>query len=869
MPWPFRRHRSDGSGAGTSSAPAANAPAAAPFTHDDLAGVRRLTARPGSWQSLDPLRPAATGAAAPIVSSSASFIAHLAGTQPLVSDASLREVSAEGPRGVSYGLARPLPGEPAPPAPPPSGPAIEPAAEASVSAENYAAQDVTRRPVVASGPPAHTDLTSYVGDLQPAEWKSDALDQPYLEAALAGDEGREELPPPIFSTLLAERTGRDLAELRPDLAGVDADGSEFEDADGPTAGGEGGSLSGRRHSLAESRRLGLGAPLPSRPLDVGHHERVEPPEPEPIVFELPEPESPPVMLAPPEPARRAVAHYRRAEVPPGVRSDVTRALGRDPGPVSIRRDEEASSVAARIGARAFTRAGEVFLPMETGPLDAPETRAVLAHELTHAVQHRVYGGNLPRTSSAEGRRLEAEAHAVERYVRGDDPTSLVAPLRTLRATAGDPRIDSGGFVRSVTEQLVARGAAQWDEQGSLVFRPPDAADEEWRAPTVQDSSLQIAMDDENRATSQYGLTRGASTTADDDRRENDRHLQFVHSRRADLEGAGGAVAADAQASLQYEQNRSATADAQAERQEFERHLNFVNTQGGGGNDQPEINLVSGGLGTAFGLTSSLFASYDEVAEERATHYVAEGHTAAFTWGSGSSPSTPGAARTSGTPHTPGATGTTATTGTTAGTGTGSGSTPSTPASTPTSTPASTPTSTTGAGAGARATPSLGGTEGHWEDDDEIHIAEGGFGAALGLTGNLFAAYDQDLSKDAHFTQHWVEPAARGAVAAGTAALAAGAATPATTAATTAATTQPTGAAAGAAVAQGAHHELDAPGTRARERAISGTDPTDVVSHLDDQDLEDLATMLFERLQTRLRRDLIIDRERSGFLTDFR
>ena len=56
---------------------------------------------------------------------------------------------------------------------------------------------------------------------------------------------------------------------------------------------------------------------------------------------------------------------------------------------------------------------------------------------------------------------------------------------------------------------------------------------------------------------------------------------------------------------------------------------------------------------------------------------------------------------------------------------------------------------------------------------------------------------------------------------------------------------------------------------ARERAISGTDPTDVVAHLDDQDLEDLATMLFDRLQTRLRRDLIIDRERSGFLTDFR
>jgi len=43
----------------------------------------------------------------------------------------------------------------------------------------------------------------------------------------------------------------------------------------------------------------------------------------------------------------------------------------------------------------------------------------------------------------------------------------------------------------------------------------------------------------------------------------------------------------------------------------------------------------------------------------------------------------------------------------------------------------------------------------------------------------------------------------------------------------------------------------------------------MVAHLDDQDLEDLATLLFDRLQTRLRRDLIVDRERTGFLTDFR
>ena len=53
-----------------------------------------------------------------------------------------------------------------------------------------------------------------------------------------------------------------------------------------------------------------------------------------------------------------------------------------------------------------------------------------------------------------------------------------------------------------------------------------------------------------------------------------------------------------------------------------------------------------------------------------------------------------------------------------------------------------------------------------------------------------------------------------------------------------------------AAATAAHHDLAAPGTRPRERSIDGTDPTDIVAHLDDQDLEDLATLLFDRLQTR-------------------
>ena len=150
-----------------------------------------------------------------------------------------------------------------------------------VSAEPYAEHEPTRRPVVASGLPAHADLTTYTGELTPAEAEPDFFDdEDYFD-----DEIAEELPPPIFSTLLAERTGRDLAELRPDLAGREEDG-------GADAMGDADEMHpARKRSLAESRRLGLGPPIPAGPFDVGNRERVE----HEFVIEapVPEPASPP------------------------------------------------------------------------------------------------------------------------------------------------------------------------------------------------------------------------------------------------------------------------------------------------------------------------------------------------------------------------------------------------------------------------------------------------------------------------------------------------------------------------------------------------------------------------------------------------
>jgi hypothetical protein len=801
---------------------------------------------------LEPLRPSATGVAAPVVSSGASFISQLAGTQPLLPTAR-REVSSDAPRGMTHGLARALPAAAYASSPQDSGD-VEP-----VTAEQFATVEAAHRPVVSSGAPDRSDLTTYAGDLVAAERES--APDVFVEPDLFDDEIPEELPPPIFSALLAERTGRELAELRPDLAGE----SQGGDADLEVR-------PARRRSLAESRRLGLGAPLLSGPFDVANRESVEPEtiEVEASVPEFALPEQPrahdvPEEVAPLEPARRAVAHYRRADVPSGVRADVTRALGRDPGAVTVRREREVSDIASRIGARAFTREGEVFLPMEAGPLDSPETRAVLAHELTHVVQHRVYGSSLPRPSSAEGQRLEAEAHAVERFVRGDDPEPLVAPIRTLRATPGDPRIDSGGFTRAVTDQLVARGAAQWDAEGALVFRPPQGASDEWRAPSdgSANEAFRVALQQDQRGTSDYARGRGGPAP-DRDRGENDRHLKFVHDWQAQIQASGGSAAEDARLSLAYEQSRGGQPDAATDSHEFDRHLQYVN-QSQGGEEEEEIVLVSGGLGTALGMTMGIRDRYDrtqaliavDAERQRQTKQLEDMRAAQAT--AGQSTTTAGQAP-AGTPAT----------------------TPSTP-----TTPAApvTPATPTGATSGTRLS-SPGGTEAHWEDFDDIQLPDPakdkdtGWGGALGLLAPVLSHYDADYSHDSHFGQHLV-PAQPAAATPTTPA------TPATTPTAATPTTPPTGAApaalahdtpavatAAAAVAGGAqaaatHHDLAATGTRPRERSIDGTDPTDVIAHLDDQDLEDLATLLFDRLQTRLRRDLIVDRERTGFLTDFR
>jgi hypothetical protein len=110
-------------------------------------------------------------------------------------------------------------------------------------------------------------------------------------------------------------------------------------------------------------------------------------------------------------------------------------------------------MANQLGALAYTKDGEVFVPREVGPLHRPSGRAVVAHEVTHAAQQRRTGSNLPREDTAAGAALESQAQAAERYFRGDPGAPRPGPDQrssheTVEAQQLMQRLVSEGFAVS-------------------------------------------------------------------------------------------------------------------------------------------------------------------------------------------------------------------------------------------------------------------------------------------------------------------------------------------------------------------------------------------------------------------------------------
>jgi Domain of unknown function (DUF4157) len=146
----------------------------------------------------------------------------------------------------------------------------------------------------------------------------------------------------------------------------------------------------------------------------------------PLIFRgAPRPPAPDT--TPPGPqTQRAVVTRPPAELAAALRA----SHGIDVVDVPIRRDTEVEREAAARNARAFTRGATVHLPESAGGLDDRNTLGLLAHELVHAAQQRRLGSSLPPETSPEGHALEVEALAAER-VHGGTPASLTSdePLR--------------------------------------------------------------------------------------------------------------------------------------------------------------------------------------------------------------------------------------------------------------------------------------------------------------------------------------------------------------------------------------------------------------------------------------------------------
>ncbi|MET8995895.1 DUF4157 domain-containing protein [Amycolatopsis sp. NPDC004169] len=160
-------------------------------------------------------------------------------------------------------------------------------------------------------------------------------------------------------------------------------------------------------------------------------------------------------LPPPPPEDAAVPDTVVVPVPGELVTLFTRELGVDVSAVPVHRGRAVAVRARQLGARAYAQAGQVFLPHHAGNLAEPPVRALLAHELTHAVQQRILGDTQPTPESAEGRELEAAADLVEHWVAGTGPRPPALLHRSARGRPDPGRPDPGRPPGSIVQAAEA------------------------------------------------------------------------------------------------------------------------------------------------------------------------------------------------------------------------------------------------------------------------------------------------------------------------------------------------------------------------------------------------------------------------------
>ena len=167
----------------------------------------------------------------------------------------------------------------------------------------------------------------------------------------------------------------------------------------------------------------------------------EPPETEPVTEQTelaPEPASPQAgaggLALDPEIEQRIEAERGRgAPLPENVRAEMEASFEHDLAAVRIHTDAQAAALARAVDARAFTVGDDIFFaPGEYAP-HTEAGRELLAHELTHVVQHR--GGIQTRLYRAgDAPTSDDKVYENRRLGRVDDTTKTIT-IPTLRLPA--------------------------------------------------------------------------------------------------------------------------------------------------------------------------------------------------------------------------------------------------------------------------------------------------------------------------------------------------------------------------------------------------------------------------------------------------
>jgi hypothetical protein len=274
----------------------------------------------------------------------------------------------------------------------------------------------------------------------------------------------------------------------------------------------------RRASLAQSRRLGLGAPIsPAQP--VSAEEEPAPEEPAPaVVMPAVSPVAAPVVDEQPP-----LIHE---SVPSELAASMRQTHNVDVADVPVVRGKAVSAEARSHGARAFTRGGKVHLPDEAGPLTSPKARGLIAHELVHAVQQRTLGLSLPSPSSEHGQALEAEAVAVERFYAGE--SNAPAPQPLIHSPRVTPMPSAGSYTQLDPISAPATTPTSSEHQQVIDARVREEVDrvatdtarrvvqQEWQNPTLtaqQRRALGLPTQQQQQQTQQQQQEDHADPTA--------------------------------------------------------------------------------------------------------------------------------------------------------------------------------------------------------------------------------------------------------------------------------------------------------------------------------------------------------------------